>query len=113
MQRTSVIHSIPAMRPINRSRSAREAITASVKRRLGDYRAHVAQQGKAERAADLEQAKYHRRMGLRELLWARAEIEQAIWLETGGRMGTQYATAATTVQTLPIRGASVVADDND
>lgn len=113
MNRPTTTNDLPTMRPINRSRTAREVIASSVKRRLGDYKAHIAGQGRAERATDLEAAKYHRRMALRELLWARAEIEQAIWQETGGRMGSQYATLATTLQTLPIRGASVVADDND
>lgn len=112
---TTTIHNpqdLPAFRPISRSRTNREALVASIKRRMSFTQQAIKGQGTAERAKDLAAAQHHRRNAVVSLLWARAEIERALWLETGGRMGSQYATLATTLATLPIRGASFT-DDND
>jgi len=102
----------PRFRPITRSRTKRTEAAQQVKRHMVAYMAALANQSKAERAVDVPAVQAHRERALKELLWARAQIEQALWLETGGRMGDQYATPSRTIQTLPIRGASITDDTN-
>lgn len=101
----------PKFRPITRSRTKREELAQQVKRHMVAYMSSVAGQAKAERALDVPDVQMFRERAVKELLWARAQIERALWLESGGRMGDQYATPSRTLQTLPIKGASHT--DND
>jgi hypothetical protein len=106
------IDRLPRFRPINRSRSARHDLAGMLKRHATEYRGRLSAQSAAEKATDLPAMQQARTAALYDLLKVRAAVERAIWLETGGRMGDQFATMASTIRTLPMRGASHTDDEN-
>jgi len=95
------ISSLGMFRPVHRSRKAREAEGAMVRRLLRNYDAMLAAQARAEKDTDVPGVQAARRRALMDLLHARAAIERALYLETGGRLGDLNSTPGRTVQTLP------------
>ena len=83
-----------------RSASAVRPEAANARRHLGKYQGLLGLQATAESRTDVTLAQAARASSLQALLQARAAIDRAIWLETSGRLGTQYATSSTTMRTL-------------
>jgi hypothetical protein len=95
-RRTGVVR----FRPIRRSRTKRNAEAANARRHLSKYQGLLGLQATAESRTDVALAQASRASSLQALLQARAAVDRAIWLETSGRLGTQYAPSSTTMRTL-------------
>lgn len=102
---------LPAFRPMTRSRTKREQAAQGAKRNIAHYMAMVKAEANAVRGEDLVSAQHYRKGAVRGLLWSMALLEQALYLETGGRMGNEHATPSSVLTRLPVKGASVSLDD--
>jgi hypothetical protein len=102
---------LTAFRPISRSRNRREAKAQEAKRNIAHYMTMVKAEAQAVRDENLASAQTHRVGAVRSILWTMALMEQALYLESGGRMGDEHATPTSVLRRLPVKGASVSLDD--
>lgn len=86
-------------KPVRASKTRRSQAAKAARRHLSRYETHLVGQTKAEQAVRAADAVAHREAAVRSLLWARAMIEQALWLETSGALGTEHATPSSTIRT--------------
>lgn len=86
------------IRSAARSITRRKAAAQDARKFLATYQALVGIQAEAEKAGNDEKADLFHDQAVKRLLWAEAKVQQALYLQTSGRLGDKDATLVTVLR---------------
>lgn len=87
------------IKPVARSVTRRRALANDARKYLAAYQQLASTKANTEAMADLLQDH-----AVKRLLWAEAKVQQALWLQTSGRLGVKDATLMTVLREHERRG---------